>query len=1047
MNERTKDEWAFSQSIDVDSLPGAGGTLGQLEPGSRWGRFEILGPLGAGAMGWVYKARDPLLNRLLALKVLKGEDPVSLSRFLQEARTQAMVEHPGICRVFEVGMAHLKQTGENRPYIAMQFIDGRTLGEAARDMTLEQRVKAVAEVAAALHAAHRQGLIHRDVKPSNIMVDQSPEGFWQPHVLDFGLAREQDAPGLTMAGQIVGTPLYISPEQVRGEAAPLDRRSDVYSLGVTLYEVLAGRLPYTGHTVTEILVQVLGSDPLPLRKANPGLPADLETVTMKCLEKEPHRRYDSAKALADDLQRFLDGEPVLARKTGPVWRLYRKALRYKLISAAALVALLTVVALAGLLVQSRLRAAEVARVAGQFAEQAREMDSVVRFGSLLPPHDISREREVVRRRMDFIRRRMAELGGPAAGPGHYALGRGHLALGEYAPAREHLQRAWQFGYRPPALAYALGQVLGEFYRQELRAIQRIEDPVQREALLSGVQTRLRDPAVRLLQESLAGDIESPALAEAMLATYEGRHDEALAKAREAVDKVPWLYEAWLLEGDIFMDQSFEFQMEGKPDEAARVLELAGQAFRRALVLARSAVRGYEGLCLVRMFRVELAAYRQAIPAESFDESLRACAHALEIAPRNVVALTGQAYFKLRLAEFHQSGQQAAETNRQAMEAAERAVSIETENVLANLVLNLALLNLAKSNTEQGLDPRPLFRRSMEYGQKILAIEPANSTWSMYAMNNIGVSASDIYDYDRRLGLDTTASFAEARAWFVRSAEKRAKFTLPPMNLGLLYGRRAEEKMARGTDPGDDFDRAFRYIQDSLRIDPAFTDAEASLADLNTQWADWLTRTGRDPGPAIDSASAALGRVARLNPRQPALRRYTVELELVRARHLRVQRQNPGPAFDRARQLVAEQLSGSPRDPQLLRLKAELCRLEAEWKLGGTLWLHGGRRRDAPGDPAGELARLWERLPRGLSAGLRRTISAGLEAAEAALRIHPALHYTDAGRGILIMMRDAGSGRTAGGVGDSGQQVLQRAIRNNRTLLWNFGPYLDPAVAF
>jgi serine/threonine-protein kinase len=197
-------------------------------------RYEVGELLGEGGMARVHRAFDKVLKRTVALKLLRSDDPLLIQRFLREARAQAKVAHEHICPIYEVGVLG------GRPFIAMQLVEGETLGAAQAKMTLEQRVRVLREVAEAVDAAHQAGLIHRDLKPANILVERTESGEWKPYVLDFGIAREASAEGLTMTGQLLGTPHYMSPEQALGRAAEVDRRTDVYALGATLYELCAG---------------------------------------------------------------------------------------------------------------------------------------------------------------------------------------------------------------------------------------------------------------------------------------------------------------------------------------------------------------------------------------------------------------------------------------------------------------------------------------------------------------------------------------------------------------------------------------------------------------------------------------------------------------------------------------------------------------------------------------------------------------------------------------------------------------------------------------
>jgi serine/threonine-protein kinase len=243
----------------------------EVEILSRHARFRVQGLLGEGGMGRVYKAVDAELDRPVALKVLFATDREADARFAREAQAQARVDHPHVGKVYETGAV------EGRRYIAIQYIEGQTLAKAAESMTVEQKVRTMQAVCEGVHAAHRLGLVHRDIKPANVLVAVTADGDFHPFVVDFGIARDAAA-GQTMTGSIVGTPAYMAPEQVSGGL--VDRRSDVYALGATLYQLLSGKLPIRGTGSVDMLVRVIQEEPEPLSRAAPRITSDLETIVM-----------------------------------------------------------------------------------------------------------------------------------------------------------------------------------------------------------------------------------------------------------------------------------------------------------------------------------------------------------------------------------------------------------------------------------------------------------------------------------------------------------------------------------------------------------------------------------------------------------------------------------------------------------------------------------------------------------------------------------------------------------------------------------------------
>jgi WD40 repeat protein/tetratricopeptide (TPR) repeat protein len=338
-----------------------------------FGDYELQKVLGEGGMGIVYKARQISLNRAVALKMIKSTRFVSddeLHRFRNEAEAVARLDHPNIVPIFEVGQF------EDQHYFSMKLIPGESLDRRLNDLAGDPRGAAhlVAVAAAAIHHAHQRGILHRDLKPANVLIDADG----QPHITDFGLAKRVEGDSeLTQTGAILGTPAYMAPEQASARKGAVTTVTDVYGLGAILYALLTGRPPFGGTTVLETLDKVREQAPERPRKLNPRVPRDLEVISLKCLEKDPGRRYASADALAEDLKHWLAGEPIAARPVRKMARMWMWCRRNPIIAGAAglVAAALLAVAVLSLLYadrQSRLVVTERLR-ADERTEHGREL--------------------------------------------------------------------------------------------------------------------------------------------------------------------------------------------------------------------------------------------------------------------------------------------------------------------------------------------------------------------------------------------------------------------------------------------------------------------------------------------------------------------------------------------------------------------------------------------------------------------------------------------------------------------------------------------------
>jgi serine/threonine-protein kinase len=293
------EEWDVEKVEEFPSIPG----------------YEIMGLLGRGGMGVVYQARQIGLNRLVALKMTLTAGPAdsdSMNRFRAEAETVARLHHPNVVQVFAVGECN------SLPYFSLEYCPGNSLDRklATTSLSCQESAELVIAIASGVQAAHEVGVVHRDLKPANVLLD----AIGTPKVSDFGLAKRLGESGRTVSGAVLGTPSYMAPEQAEGRGKAAGPTADVYALGAILYECLTGLPPFKAATPLETILQVIADEPRPVRRLNPSVPRDLEAVCLKCLEKNPAKRYSSAAELGEELQRFLVGDPTSARPLGLVRR-------------------------------------------------------------------------------------------------------------------------------------------------------------------------------------------------------------------------------------------------------------------------------------------------------------------------------------------------------------------------------------------------------------------------------------------------------------------------------------------------------------------------------------------------------------------------------------------------------------------------------------------------------------------------------------------------------------------------------------------------------
>ncbi|HJV90834.1 MAG TPA: protein kinase [Holophagaceae bacterium] len=895
-------------------------------------RFEPLSKLGEGGMGIVYKAYDRRLERTVALKFLKHLEAETWNRFLREARSQAQLDHPHVGRVFEVVQ------DEERPHLVLQYIDGPTLAEARDRLGLREIVLLAAQVAEALDACHRSGILHRDLKPGNVMLERKADGTWHPYLVDFGLARNMESTEATLPGILIGTPAYSAPEVLRGEEA--DPRSDVYGLGATLYSALTGQMPFEAATTWELLRRVQDEDPPPPRALRSDIPADLEVVILKSMEKDPGRRYATALALGADLRRFLEGDAIQAHPASWGYRLGKRVRKQ-----GPRVLLLAGTALAFLLLAAALWNWRQARIQAGLAQSTTkavdQLELEVNRELALPLHDVRPALDRVRGDLDRLRGGLEGRSAWVQGPARVALGRGYAALGLWEEARAQLTKAWKEGrQRDPETASLLGTTLAHLHQQSLEGLR----AKAREDRRKELEPELRRPALDFLKQ--AADPGNPQI-QALVASLEDRPEEARPFLSRLQSQQSWNPEGWLLQAELDRIEAGAAMAHGRYPEAEASVARALEALGRAGNLQRSNPR--VALAQAQSYQLQLAIAmdlaQEARPA--FDRALEASNRSIAVDSGNPKAWSARsALFRLWAMHLLRQGADPSEPLQSAAEAAEAGLKLQPEdNELWNN-LGTLLRTRAGWEAERGLDPSPTLAHAVACLRGALARPQIKD----FLLNNLGNCLSAQAEWALNHGGDPRPLVEEASRCFQEAMTLRPWVGHPASEGGALKLAAQYEHWVRG-NPGPYLDRAIAAYQEALTLNPNSFLTHQWLAEAFLHRAEWMPGgRARD----LDAAGRHVQKALALNPRSREALAHQALHAILTDRWIEAERAlraipDPGEAIMLRVRLALQRRQGlAALEPPMRR-----ARKATPWDGQLALW-HGrlleglGRNREAEG---------------------------------------------------------------------------------------------------
>jgi serine/threonine-protein kinase len=870
-------------------------------------QIELRGLLGAGGMGEVHRGWDRRLERAVAVKLVRSQDTRDAERVLLEARLQARVEHPHVVKVHAVGSL------QGRPCIVFQLVEGKTLSELAPQLSIDQRVELVRQAGLGLHAAHLQGLVHRDVKPANVLVEQSRDAGATALLTDFGLARGEEA-GVSRSGLPAGTLDYMSPEQLVAPGPP-DFRSDVYALGATLYSVLAGRPPFrrslsssTPSTEAEpevdLLRRILEEDPEPLTRVVPGLPRDLATIAARAMEKDPTARYPSAEALAADLGRLQRGEPIHARPVSLLERALKWSRRNTALARAAAVVLLTLLLAAGWTWWHQRRSDRAAIEAARLGALGEALEAQLRMEHLGPPHDLRPALARIRREADRLR----PLATSGDGAANATLGKALQLIGDPEGARAAYERAWSAGFRTPRLAEGLGEVLGELYHRRYERARETLTPEAREPVFARIRAELAEPARAYLGQGESSGWRASELA-ARRAMVERNFPEARTRAAEASAAAPDRYEATLLAADAWTGEARDLNYARKFEEAEPALDAASALLDRAaqwgqsdpaIALARAEVhtvranglvlRGRSpdpdvasalaaldeasrldpddpapfvarGFALIMRGQFQFMADESKVEA-TIEEAIGSYRRAVELGANDVrtLSLLGQGLY-YRAFQANQHGRPSLEPVQEGLAILSRAETLAPEDSGVPFVLTLLHATEADGLQHEGKSPAPARRAAIEAGERALQMNAGRGN----LLRPIVAQQRMFLGRDAWLGgEDPRPHFAAGWAAF----EEAAKVMGHPATLAQFASAVDVEAgilFALGEDPSPKLESLVTRMDEALKKAPGLAMLEGIEAELLADEAFYLSGREGDPTAILARGVPVLERVGKAAP--------------------------------------------------------------------------------------------------------------------------------------------------------------------------------------
>lgn len=932
------DSDGFLENAPLDPWIQNEATESEYEPKDRIGHYQLVRELGRGGMGQVFEAiQEEPIQRRVALKILSVDaaTPELTARFHREYHILAQLRNRYIAQVYDAGT-----TEEGLPFFAMELVEGQDIKTYVQKNCLnrEKCLELAIQVAEGVQFAHQKGILHRDIKPSNILVQS--EGS-QPvcKIIDFGIAKQlfhqpetdtplqnKDGDPLYTAG-LLGSPHYLPPEQLTDPGSIPDARSDIYSYGVTLFELMTGEPPFSGQTSLQILENKIHQTVDPPHKTLHGMPVDLSLVIKQCMNRNLEGRPASMADVIEDLKRIQQGRPVQLVDLGFWYAFKLHVRRHRWVAISTFVFLIALAVVGATLLRTRSQARQTELLVQELGTRVERVEWQRRVIHMMPPHNIESSEAVLNKEIVEIEELGRNYGELAFGPKFFAMGKIALTLRQWDKAREFLELARDSHANPAGINIALGRTYAELYWARLEEIEQLPHSA-REPLIERANKELKNKALDFLGQT---QDKEALFYTGLLFELQGLDALAIQQYQNAFQLQPWLYEALIREIAIRIKQGTQFLNEGEHDRFEALRLHVEQLFTKLQQLAPNDPESYSSLASYLQIDIELTIRKGEHPDEKHKELIDACRRALLIDPDHYQALTQMASELWSFAEFcwYRDGKDPSLKIEEALAIAQHAQSLKTGRTNHHFISAQAYCTLGYFHTEQGANAMVSFQNAIKHTKAILEKFPED----FRSLHQMGLIYWMIADYLMTIGENPTDALIQSETYYKKAIALKPGLSIFFNNLALVFDSRSDYEIWTGQNPVESIELADANYKEAIDID-AYRLAFGNIANLYLKQASFYLEVKHLDLELVkkylEQAREAIHQLDEVNHQDSELEVSRINLSIIEAL-LQIQREgNPEPSFYEALTLAKEGMTNYPQSTDIFIAYLRIIRIKTEW---------------------------------------------------------------------------------------------------------------------